>query len=111
MKEVMEFLSNFGIHVNISESSDPILLLCCSILVLAIVALFSFIQVLLYFGVLYITDHKYIIDKISKYSKLVKIMNIYKNTRIGYIIFEIILFLVCIFFIIWLCLKVIYSLV
>lgn len=106
----MQFLSSWGIHVNLNGSSDPMLVLFCCILALSIVSLISFIQVLFYFLVLYITDHKYIIDKISKYIVLVKIMNIYKQTRIVYIIFEVLIFLLCILFIIWLCVRVIYSL-
>jgi hypothetical protein len=84
MSEVMQYLSNWGVHVNISGGSDPMLLFFCCILVLSIVFLVSFIQVLLYFAVLYITDHKYIIDKISNYIVLVKIMNIYKHTSASY---------------------------
>ena len=98
MSEIIKYLSSWGVHVNISESSDPMLLLCCSILVLAIVSLISFIQVLFYFCVLYITDHKYIVDKISKYSWLVQIMSLYKKMRISYILFEVLLFLISIFY-------------
>lgn len=110
MKDVMEYLSSFGIHVNISESSDPIVLVCISILILSIIALISFMQIFLSLGVLYISEHKYIQGKISKYRILDKIMSFYKKTRLGYIFFEVCLFLVCIFSIIWLCLKIIYIL-
>ncbi|BCG68828.1 hypothetical protein (mitochondrion) [Collybia sordida] len=106
MKDVMEFLNNLGIHVNISESSDPIVLFSCSVLVLSIIALFSFMQIYLYILILYISDNKYVIDRISKYSILVKIMDLYKKTRIGYIFFELCLFLVCMCSIIWLCIRI-----
>jgi hypothetical protein len=110
MKDVMEYLSSFGIHVNISESSEPIVLVCTSILILSIISLISFIQIFLSLAVLYISDHKYIMDKISKYSILVKIMSFYKQSRIGYILFEVCLFLLCMFSIIWLCIKILYIL-
>lgn len=106
MKTVMEFLSSFGIHINISESSEPIVLVCASILILSIIAMLSFIKIFMSFAVFYISDNKYFMDKISKYKILLKIMGYYKKTRIGYIFFDVCLFLVCMFSIIWLCIKI-----
>lgn len=59
---------------------------------------------------LYISDHKYILDKVSKHRRLIREMAIYKQTRIGYIIFEILFFLICNLFIIYLCIQIIYAL-
>lgn len=47
MKSFFEFLNYFGIHI--SESSPPIVLFSCSILVLSIVALSCFINIMLYY--------------------------------------------------------------
>lgn len=110
MKELIDLLKLLGVHVNISESSSPILLFACSILVLSIIALFCFINILLYFTILHITDNKLLLDKLSRYIILVKIINLYRQTRIAYLLFEVILFLVSLGSVIWLCSRVVYGL-
>lgn len=108
MKTLMDFLQLFGINVNITESSSPIYLLACCILVLNIVGLFCFINVLIYFTVIYITAHKIFKEQISKYPYLVKIFNFYKQMRLSYLLLDILLFFISIGSVIWLCSRLIW---
>lgn len=109
MKILTDFLNLFGIHVNISENSSPFLILLCCILVLNIVGLLCFINFLLYFVVIYITDHKILLDKITNKPVLIKLLNVYKKMRLSYLIFDILLFFISIGSVIWLCGRIILS--
>ena len=52
MSQFIEFLNSYGLHV--IESNSDIFLFACSIFVLAFVILISFINIVIYYGVLYI---------------------------------------------------------
>nr|YP_010697859.1 hypothetical protein P1Q01_mgp06 [Phellinidium ferrugineofuscum]WCF76820.1 hypothetical protein [Phellinidium ferrugineofuscum] len=107
MINIIAFLKYLGIHVNVNEFSSPILLFACSILIMSILALIIFIQIILYFAIKHITDDKVLLDKISKYTLLFKIFNMYRQTSIFFILFEVLLFLYSMGIIIWLCFSVI----
>ena len=68
MKEFLEFLNHFGIHLTVNESSSPILGFCVVILVLSILALLCVLNIIIYLIVLNISENKYILDKISEYN-------------------------------------------
>lgn len=106
-----EFLHSLGVNITIDGNSSPVVLFACVILVLSVIALLCFINIVLYFAVLYITEHKVFIDKINKYKYIEKLVLVYKKTRISYLVFEIILYFVCSCSIIWFCIRVIYGLV
>lgn len=109
MNILMDFLKLFGINVNINENTSPFLILLCCILVLNIIGLLCFINFLLYFVVIYITEHKILLDKISDKPYLLKVLNIYKKMRFSYLIFDISLFFISIGSVIWLCSRIIFS--
>ena len=64
MTKFIEFLNSFGL--NVSEDSSNLLLFACSICILAIVAFLSVVNIMLYFGVIYIFDRKEFLSKVSK---------------------------------------------
>ena len=68
MQNITDFLRILGINITINESSSPIVLFACVILVLSVIALLCFINIVLYFTILYITEHKIFTDKINKYT-------------------------------------------
>lgn len=80
MKEFFYFFNLLGIPV--SGNSSPILLFACVILVLTIVILLYFINIILYISVLYVLEHKYIIDKLTKYFYLNKLISFYGKSRL-----------------------------
>jgi len=106
MIEIINFLNNIGIHINISDSSSPVLLFVFSILVLSLINLFCVLNIILYLCVIYISSNQEILDKISKNILLLKIFNFYKNTRIFYLVIEFIFLLFILGSIIWLCIRV-----
>jgi hypothetical protein len=77
-----------------------------SILVLSIIAFFCFINILIYFSILYIIDKK-IMDRLSKNTILLRIATFYKQTRVYYIVIEVIFFIISLGTVISLCLKLI----
>lgn len=95
MKEFYQFLNLLGLPVN--ESSDPIIIFLCAILIFGILGLLCVFNIMIYFIVLYIFQDENRLVKIN--NKLpswgVSILNIYKNTRIYYLIIEVIFLLFC----------------
>lgn len=69
----------------------------------------SIINILIYLGILYIIENKSLLNRFSKYPFLVKLINIYKQTRLFYLIFEIVLLLASFLVIIRLCVRIVSS--
>lgn len=107
MKQFFEFLEYLGIHVN--ESSSPILLFACVILVLSSVALLCLVNIVFYYITMFILDNKKLIDIIRRKMPpfVIKILHLYKKTRIVYVITEFIFLFICIGSIAWLCFRIV----
>jgi hypothetical protein len=103
MNNFVNLLNSLGIPVSVDSS--PILLFLYLILCFSILALLSVINIGVYLGVLYLSNNKLFLDKISKWTLLLTVLNLYKKTRIYFIISEVFLFLFCQCSIIWFCLK------
>lgn len=103
MNNFINLLNLLGITVD--SSSSPILLFLYLILFFSILALLSVINIGIYLGLLYLSNNKLFLDKISKWTLLLIVLNLYKKTRIYFIISEVFLFLFCQCSIIWFCLK------
>lgn len=110
MQDLFDYFKSLGIHVN--ESSNPFLLLLFSILILSCIALLCVLNISLYAGILYMFEDKDRIDRLSKVlpSFIMKLINIYKQTRIYYLIIEVLLLLYCLISIIWYSGKVVLGL-
>ena len=108
MDKFIEFLNGWGIHVQ--SDSSHLFLFACSILILAVVTLFSFINIMLYFGVLFLFDNTEFLNKLSQWPILLKLLYYIKKVRTPLFYFEIILFLASLGSIIWLCLSLIFGL-
>nr|YP_009690437.1 hypothetical protein Schpa_000062 [Schizopora paradoxa]QEG57217.1 hypothetical protein Schpa_000062 [Schizopora paradoxa] len=63
--------------------------------------LLSFINILIYFMVITFFNNDKFVNKIKEYKLLNKIFTLYKNTRIYFLIYEIIFFLFVNVFILW----------
>ncbi|SRR6266436_7526029 len=90
MNNFINLLNSLGISVSVDSS--PILLFLYVILFFSILGLLSVINIGIYLGVLYLSNNKLFLDKISKWTLLLT-LNIYKKTRIYFIISEVCLFL------------------
>lgn len=75
--------------------------LALAVFILCTVLLISFINITIYFVILLNLENEWIQDKIIKWPVLKIIVNIYKKTRIGFLIFEISLSLFIIIFILY----------
>ena len=93
MDYVISLINMLGFNVELNDSTPNILLFACVVFVFAMMALLCFVNIMLYFFAIYITEHKLFLDWISKYSLLLKIVNFYNKTRMAYLLFEIVLFL------------------
>jgi len=107
---LLDYLNLLGLNLSINEESSPIVLFSLSILILSLVSLFCILNIVLYLCILYVSDNKVLLDKISKYYLILYLFNLYKKSRLVYLVIEFILLLVCIISIIWLCLNLIYGL-
>lgn len=101
----LEFLNWIGI--SISDSSPPILILAYVFIVLAVISILCSINILIYLLINKIVEHPKILEKLSKWSILIKLLNFYKNIRLFYVIFDILLLIYCLINIIRLCIKII----
>nr|UEV87026.1 hypothetical protein [Grifola frondosa] len=109
MSNFFEFIKLFGFSVN--ENSSPLVLLFCVILFFACIALLSVFNISIYLLSLYLLNNQVFLNKIEiKYPYLIKIINYYKSTRIGFIIIELCFLIFSLVYIISLCYRFILKL-
>jgi hypothetical protein len=99
---IINYFKSFGL--NVSESTDPLLLLLCILVILSVIALLCVLNILLYGVIVYMFADKARLERFTKNLPpfLMYILNIYKKTRLVYIFYEVLLLLVCLLSIIWL---------
>ena len=93
MKQFIDLINSD--HIPLTNQLALYNFILCSFLLL------SFINILIYFMVINIFNNVTLVNKIKDYKILNKILNIYKNTRIYFLIYEIIFFLFINVFILW----------
>lgn len=103
MQIFIDLLNSLG--MNVSSNSSPLILFLIVIIGFALLGMLSVLNIGIYLAVLYLSNNKLFLDKISEWTILNRILNIYKKTRIVFIQFEILMFLFCQCSIIWFCLK------
>ena len=82
MKNILEFINVFGIHVD--ESTPLVVLLAGYYLILSVWILLNVLNICIYLLSLYILSNERLVSKISsKYVFIHKIFLYYKKTRIG----------------------------
>ena len=91
METLLNFLNTFGIHVD--ESTPDIVLLAGYYLVTTGLIFINAINISFYLLSIYIVSNEKLLSKIpEEYAFVHKFLKFYKNIRVGYIIFEAILF-------------------
>ena len=111
LEALIEMLNYLGINVN--ESTNPIVLFLCWVLLFNIFALLCVLNIIMYVFAIYLLEDKNRLDKIKKYlpSKINpyfdRIVNYYKTIRIISIWFEVVMLLFILISLIVLTLKVI----
>lgn len=101
MQYIIDFFNFIG--VSLREESPPIMRFACGVFCLALICLLCFINILIYITVIYISEHDYLLSKVSNRPLLLKFINYYKNIRFLYLFLEVSLFLWCLLGIIRLC--------
>lgn len=100
-----DILNQIGIPIH--PDSPAILLFACSIFMLAVICLLSFINIIIYITVIFVCENKTLLSKLSNKPRLLKFINFYKNIRIIYLALDVALFLWCLIGIIRLCWRII----
>ena len=101
MNILLEYLNIFGIYVD--EPLPAIVTLSLSFLVLSMISLLNVINIGIYLLSIYIVSNERFLSKIpGKYVYIHKLLKYYKNIRIIFIIYEVILLLMCLSIIIYL---------
>jgi hypothetical protein len=96
---LVELFKYFGINIYDVNIPNNVLLALCFML-LIIFSVLCFINILIYFFVLYIFENKSILERIEKIDKVIirkiilKLINFYKKSSILFIVFEILIFFV-----------------
>ena len=68
MNDIINQLLNFlGFGTTINDGTNPLILFCVGIIVLCIMSLFSFYQILVYFGIRYVIEHPAVVAKLPKH--------------------------------------------
>lgn len=101
MNTLLEYLNNFGVHVD--TPLPPLVNLALIFLILSVMSFLSVINIAIYLLSIYIVSDERLLRKIpSKYIYIHKILNYYKNIRIILIISEVIILLFCLSIMIYL---------
>lgn len=96
MKNLFEFINTFGIPVD--ESTPVIIVFAGYYFILSVGVLLNVLNICIYLLSLYILSNEKLLSKISsKYVFIHKIILFYKKTRIGFIVFEVVFLLFCLF--------------
>jgi hypothetical protein len=101
---ILEYLKNL-LNLMQDESIPVIGKLAVGNFILCVLLLLSFINVLIYFLVLITFDNILVQNLMNKYSIIKRILILYKNTRIYFLIFEILFFISINLFILWNCYR------
>lgn len=111
MKNLLDFINLFGIQLNINENTNPIVLIALSYLIFTCIILLSVVNISIYLLSLYIINNNKFLNKIvNKYPLINKIINFYSSTRIGFILFEVVLLFVSMAYMIRISLRLIINL-
>ena len=102
MKEFIKLLEpilnylGIPVHIILEGEVSYLLLLCLYYFIMSSFVLFNLLNISMYLLSLYIYTNERIISKIpDKYVRIHKLINFYKNMRIAYIVYEVILMLIC----------------
>jgi|ERR1700722_11149102 len=94
MKQFLEMLSNLGVTVD--DSASNIVLLALYYLVLSIFILLNVVNISVYLLSIYILSHEKLLNRIPEnYVFLRKLISYSKNIRIGFILTEVFLLIIC----------------
>ena len=97
---ILEQLRQILEHMNNEEI--PLLgKLAIANFILCSILLLSILNLIIYFTVINLLNHQTVLEKIQQYKLLNKCINLYKNTRIYFILFEVCLILFINIFLIW----------
>ena len=92
MNTLLEYLNNFGVHVD--TPLPPLVNLSLIFIILSVISLLSVINITIYLLSIYILSNERILSKIpSKYGYIHKLLKYYKNIRIFFILIEVIILL------------------
>ena len=105
LEQIIKFLQSYGFHLEIvyNDSNYNILIFCLSIFILAFISLLCVINISIYLLILHFSEHKYVIEVVSKRKLTLKLFNLYKNTRIMFLVFELVLLIFCTSSIVYIC--------
>ena len=93
-RSVIEFINLFGIGLD--DSAPVLIIFCAYYLILSVGVLLNVLNISMYLLSIYIVSHERFLSKIpDKYVRIHKIIKFYKNIRIAYIVYEVILMLIC----------------
>ena len=102
MKEFIKLLEpilnylGIPVHIILEGEVSYLVLLCLYYFIMSSFVLFNLLNISMYLLSLYIYTNERIISKIpDKYVRIHKLINFYKNMRIAYIVYEVILMLIC----------------
>jgi len=93
------FLLNL-FNVEIPNSEEPILGFAFSVFILLLIALLSFINILGYFFAIYLLNNNNFKDKISKYTRIIKILQYFEKSSLLIIGIEVFFVLASLIFLI-----------
>ena len=92
--EKLDLLLNWlGISLVENATDSPVFLLSACVLIFSIIALLCAINIIFYFTVLYLVENKTLLEKISKYKIILKLVNFYKKITMFYLIIDILTFI------------------
>ena len=104
MSIIFYIMNYLGINLNV-ESADPFVSLLSMLCFLSLIGLLSIINISIYLMVIYFSNNEKIIKILSRWKYVFFIFNIYKKTRVFFIVSEILIFLISQLTVIYICVK------
>lgn len=105
LEQIIKFLQSYGFHLEIvyNDSNYSILMFSLSIFTLAFISLICVVNISLYLLVLHFSEHKKVIEVVSKQKLPLKLFNLYKKTRQMFLVSELVLLTMCTSSIVYIC--------
>ena len=106
---IFQLLEYLGFNLNNLDNSNPVIYIFMGILFLACLCLLGVFNISLYLLSIYVIDNKleFFSKYFIKYPILKRIISFYRSSRLGLIVLEVFIILLCLFYIISICYKVI----
>ena len=103
--QIIELLKSYGIEIELMNNAinNELFLFTLSLFVIAFISLLCVINIIVYLTILQLSEHKKVIEIVSKSKITLILFNLYKKTRKAFLVSELILLSIGVGSIVYIC--------